>query len=160
MIESSPILDTDIKNKALQIISSEKYAEIADVVNKINSDYLYWSDVKYRARTLGISPVELWAIIKLIRERADIPVTGFDNLHFALTNRMQRQCHEFDMNFGGSWGTSKIFPSDRTTQELYLVSSIMEEAIASSQMEGAPQHARRRKICYVRKSVPRTKANG
>ena len=41
------------------------------------------------------------------------------------------------MNFGGSWGASKIFPNDRTTQELYLISSIMEEAIASSQMEGA-----------------------
>lgn len=158
MIESSPILDTDIKNKALQIISSEKYAEIADVVNKINSDYLYWSDVKYRARTLGISPVELWAIIKLIRERSDIPVTGFDNLHFALTNRMQRQCHEFDMNFGGSWGTSKIFPSDRTTQELYLVSSIMEEAIASSQMEGAATTREAAKDMLRKKISPKDKS--
>lgn len=38
------------------------------------------------------------------------------------------------MNFGGSWGASKIFPDDKSMQEFYLISSIMEEAIASSQM--------------------------
>ena len=43
------------------------------------------------------------------------------------------------MNFGGSWGASKIFPDDKgiAGAGLYLISSIMEEAIASSQIEGA-----------------------
>ena len=48
---------------------------------------------------------------------------------------MQRMCHEFDMNFGGSWGSNSIIPAEN--KEQYLISSLMEEAISSSQMEGA-----------------------
>ena len=54
---------------------------------------------------------------------------------FTLTNRMQYLCHNFDMHFGGSWGYSSIIPE--SSKERYLVSSLMEEAISSSQMEGA-----------------------
>ena len=43
--------------------------------------------------------------------------------------------HDFDMNLGGSLGTKSIIPA--TDKNYYLISSIMEEAIASSQMEGA-----------------------
>jgi Fic family protein len=39
------------------------------------------------------------------------------------------------MNLGGSLGTQSIIPN--TDKNYYLISSIMEEAIASSQMEGA-----------------------
>ena len=39
------------------------------------------------------------------------------------------------MNFGGNIGSKSIIPEKDRTQ--YLISSIMEEAIASSQMEGA-----------------------
>jgi len=39
------------------------------------------------------------------------------------------------MNLGGSLGTKSIIPA--TGKNYYLISSIMEEAIASSQMEGA-----------------------
>lgn len=43
--------------------------------------------------------------------------------------------HDFDMNLGGNLGTQSIIPF--ADKNYYLVSSIMEEAIASSQMEGA-----------------------
>ncbi len=106
-------------------------------VNKITDEYLYWSDVKYRNGDTGMSPTELWSEIKKIRMKTDIMVWDEHNIHFSLTNRMQRLCHEFDLNFGGSWGAMKLFPQDKINQELYLISSIMEEAISSSQMEGA-----------------------
>lgn len=62
------------------------------------------------------------------------------------------------MNFGGSWGASKIFPDDKTTQELYLISSIMEEAIASSQMEACSHNARSSKRDATQKISPRDKS--
>jgi Fic family protein len=71
---------------------------------------------------------------------------------------MQKICHEFDMNFGGSWGAAKIFPEDKTTQELYLISSIMEEAIASSQMEGAATTREAAKEMLRKKINPRDKS--
>lgn len=52
-----------------------------------------------------------------------------------LTNQMQRFCHEFDMHFGGSLGCESVIPAE--SKEQYLISSLMEEAISSSQMEGA-----------------------
>ena len=44
-------------------------------------------------------------------------------------------CTIFDMNIGGSLTGEHLIPSEN--KNAYLVSSIMEEAIASSQMEGA-----------------------
>ena len=62
------------------------------------------------------------------------------------------------MNFGGSWGASSIFPEDKTTQELYLISSIMEEAIASSQMEGAATKREAAKDMLRKKISPKDKS--
>ncbi|HVU98252.1 MAG TPA: Fic family protein [Puia sp.] len=50
-------------------------------------------------------------------------------------DEMQRQLHELDMNLGGSLHTGDLIPSEE--KQRYLVSSLMEEAIASSQLEGA-----------------------
>lgn len=131
MIETPPT----IQNKeSLNLPDSEK---VKAVIAKIDSEYMYWSDLKYRADNLGMTPYELWEVIKFHRKKTDLMVWPNENIHFSLTNEMQRACYRIDMEFGGSWGASKIFPDDKTTQELYLVSSIMEEAIASSQMEGA-----------------------
>ncbi len=48
---------------------------------------------------------------------------------------MQQLLHEFDMNLGGTLQGESIVPGEE--KERYLISSLMEEAIASSQIEGA-----------------------
>lgn len=131
---------------------------IASSIKKITDDYLYWADVKYRAQSLGLTKEDLWSAVKYSRMLTDIKIEGFENIHFSLSNSMQRKCHEFDMNFGGSWGASKIFPDDKSTQELYLVSSIMEEAIASSQMEGAATTRKVAKDMLRRKINPKDRS--
>lgn len=158
MIETPPHITQDLKNRRKEIASSSAYPMIAQAVTKINDEYLYWSDIKYRANQLGISSEELWAIVKNTRDKTDVVLPEFGDFHFSLTNRMQRQCYEFDMNFGGSWGASKIFPDDKTSQELYLISSIMEEAIASSQMEGAATTREVAKDMLRKKITPRDKS--
>ncbi|MDR1592310.1 MAG: Fic family protein [Prevotellaceae bacterium] len=54
---------------------------------------------------------------------------------FTMTDEMFELLHYFDMNIGGSLTGEHLIPSEN--KNAYLVSSIMEEAIASSQMEGA-----------------------
>ena len=137
MIEPTPIITSQEEQKCRQILSGNNNASIGDAVGKINDDYLYWSDVKYRAQAVGLTPKELWALVKYARTQTDITVAGFTNMHFGLTNRMWRQCHEFDVSLIGSWTAVEDFPDNKTTRELCLASSIMEEDIASSQMEGA-----------------------
>lgn len=131
--------------------------ELKKLISTINSRYLYWSDVKYHRMPSGMTDIELWSKVKLVRNQTDIKIWIQDHIHFSLTNTMQRLCHDFDMNFGGSWGASKIFPDDKTTQELYLISSIMEEAIASSQMEGAATTREAAKEMLRKKISPRDK---
>lgn len=156
MIENPPRIEPGLPNeKWTSLLENE---DIIKTIQKINEEYLYWSDVKYRAQPLGIAKEELWALVKYVRSGSDLKIKEFDRMHFSLSNSMQRKCHEFDMNFGGSWGASKIFPEDKTTQELYLVSSIMEEAIASSQMEGAVTTREVAKEMLRRKISPRDKS--
>ena len=65
-------------------------------------------------------------------------------------------CHEFDMNFGGSWGTESVIPRENKKQ--YLISSLMEEAISSSQMEGAATTRKVAKEMLRKQTRPRNKA--
>ena len=117
--------------------SPKSGSALAEKLIQLNDEYLYWTDVKYKAQSMGLSSKELWREVKESRLRRDVVVWPEFGLHFSLTDRMQRLCHEFDLNFGGSWGAMKLFPQDKLNQELYLISSVMEEAISSSQMEGA-----------------------
>ncbi len=150
MIELPPYIMT-------QTDASCHSEELKDLISSINSRYLYWSDVKYRMPS-GMTGIELWNKVKSVRRLTDVEIWHPNNIHFSLTNTMQRLCHEFDMNFGGSWGASKIFPDDKMTQELYLISSIMEEAIASSQMEGAATTREAAKEMLRKKVSPRDKS--
>lgn len=137
---------------------SKMTRELVDVLNHINDEYLYWSDVKYRTKDTGLSAEALWREVKYARFKHDVEVWPDYGLHFSLTNRMQRMCHEFDLNFGGSWGTMKLFPQDKLDQELYLISSIMEEAISSSQMEGASTTREAAKEMLRKKAAPRDRS--
>lgn len=131
--------------------------DLKNTISSINNSYLYWSDVKYRIPS-GMTAIELWSKVKSVRKLTDVTIWSPYNIHFSLTNTMQRLCHEFDMNFGGSWGASKIFPDDKSSQELYLISSIMEEAIASSQMEGSATTRQAAKEMLRKKISPRDKS--
>ena len=150
MIEQPPFITQNID----ATLANE---ELKNLISSINSRYLYWSDVKYRMPS-DMTGVELWRKVKSVRNLTDVKIWSQNNIHFSLTNSMQRLCHEFDMNFGGSWGASKIFPDDKTTQELYLISSIMEEAIASSQMEGAATTREAAKEMLRKKVSPKDKS--
>ena len=48
---------------------------------------------------------------------------------------LQEYLHEFDLNLGGSLQGDPIIPAQE--KDRYLINSLMEEAIASSQLEGA-----------------------
>ena len=153
MIEKPPH-NTSSDNRNISKVD----AILSEKLNAINDDYLYWSDVKYRTSGTELDSKELWCKIKESRLRRDIEVWPEYGFHFSLTNRMQRMCHEFDLNFGGSWGAMKLFPQDKLNQELYLISSIMEEAISSSQMEGASTTREAAKEMLRTKKAPRDKS--
>ena len=152
-IENPPKIDHQEIFDSLVISPNE---DVAALVDKINEGYEYWDAVKYKKCPKGYSPQMLWNYVKISRMKNKISVWPKYGITLAITNQMQRLCHEFDMNFGGSWGTGSIISED--SKERYLVSSLMEEAIFSSQMEGAATTRRVAKDMLRKKMSPKDKS--
>lgn len=132
MIESIPHVHKATEQQAIRLLIDPSNKEL---FAKIDDGYLYWDKIKYMAPT-GVGAEVLWQAVKIRRSMNVIQITfGKYTFHFTVTGKMQALLHEFDMNFGGNIGSKSIIPEKDRTQ--YLISSIMEEAIASSQMEGA-----------------------
>lgn len=131
-VEPAPKLDSQKQFEAVQMLTK---SQMQPLFQKINGDYLYWDKVKYIAPK-EIDKEILWQAVKIQRQlnAQDIQFGNY-YFHFTITKNMQALLHDFDMNLGGSLGTKSIIPN--TDKNYYLISSIMEEAIASSQMEGA-----------------------
>lgn len=129
MIEKPP----SIEPKPDVIISLFCNAEYKKYFDRVEKDYLYWDKVKYNAPN-GINPEDFWVAVKMQRLSNAISF-GKYVFSYKINDYMQQYLHEFDMNFGGTLSSDNII-TERTKQ-YYLLSSIMEEAIASSQMEGA-----------------------
>src|SRR5574344_401590 len=156
MIERPPRITNQQLAKALLDKNKESNKELQTLLDKINDGYEYWDTVKYKKLTSGITDIDLWTYVKASRLNLTIGVWQNPLLMLGLTNRMQRLCHEFDMNFGGSWGDSSVIPAESRQQ--YLVSSLMEEAIYSSQMEGAATTRKVAKEMLKKKMAPRDKS--
>ena len=131
-VEPIPTIDPQKQVEAIQMLTNQ---QMQPLFQKISSEYLYWDKVKYMAPK-GTDKQVLWQAVKIQRllNAQDIHFGNY-TFHFTVTKNMLALLHDFDMNLGGSLGTKSIIPA--TDKNYYLISSIMEEAIASSQMEGA-----------------------
>lgn len=153
MIEPTPKISKPLDKKFLSLYER---ADVQAIIQTANNEYWYWTDLKYKKKPEDISSEELWSLVKFSR----LMIRGFQweryGITLPITNRMQALCHNFDMNFGGSWGNNSIIPSD--DRERYLVSALMEEAISSSQMEGASTTRKIAKEMLRKKISPRTRS--
>ncbi len=108
------------------------------LIARANSDYLYWDDFKYKPIPEGFSPEESWARLKIDRapNRQHISFSGDVSFSYIVTPAMAENLHLIDRNAGGIVLTEDA-ESLRAERERYMIRSLAEEAIASSQIEGA-----------------------
>jgi Fic family protein len=122
-----------------KILNELFFAGYYHKVMEINdSAYPYWDKWKYRAKEWGYDPKKLWAAVNAIRALAkpiNFKGVGVFQMRMNTPSIVQQQLHELDLNMGGSLHTSDLIPSQEKPR--CLVSSLMEESIASSQLEGA-----------------------
>ena len=152
-MEPTPKISKTLAEKAIHWYSRP---DVRVAVEKINDDYLYWSDAKYRPLPDGVSAEELWAVVKFSRRVHQVFEWPKYHISVSVTNFMQRVCHDLDMNFGGSWGSGNLLPEEG--RERCLISSLMEEAISSSQMEGAATTRRVAKDMLRRNQSPKDRS--
>jgi Fic family protein len=116
----------------------DSIGKFSSVMETNNASYPYWEKWKYLAKEWNYDPKKLWNVVKMHRgSYNDIRFSGAVeiNMYLNTPSVLQQYLHELDMNLGGSLHTSDIIPAE--DKKFYLVSSLMEEAIASSQLEGA-----------------------
>lgn len=103
-------------------------------------EYLYWDKVKYKTLPKNISKEEFWLMVKTIRRaqsiKSPIKDKGGDYFTWIKLLELEEFFHEIDLNTGGSLFISKKDVDEKNKQKL-ISRGIMEEAIASSQLEGA-----------------------
>lgn len=154
MIEQPPKTFSDaLVQKALLLTTRP---DLQSLLNEADDNYWYWSDVKYKKMPSDITIQEFWFAMKFNRKAKQVFVWDQYGIKVSVTNKMQRLCHNFDMNFGGAWGSDSIIPND--DRERYLVSQLMEEAIASSQMEGASTTRKVAKEMLRKNASPRSRS--
>ena len=132
MIEKPPVLAKKKFEEVWKILINPDHDAL---FNKINNEYLYWDKIKYKIPT-DVDSSAFWHAVKSKRNLTAKTLTfGKTIFKFTVTEKMQELLHTLDLNLGGSLGTQGIIPEK--DKKFYLINSIMEEAIASSQIEGA-----------------------
>lgn len=123
-------------------LSGENRAEIFDFIRRsVEPEYLYWDRVCYKEPApKEFSKVVLWKIIKVFRESQSLKtiIRDKNNSFFSWLklDYFEEFFHELDMNTGGELFVEKGGINKANKQKL-IIRGIMEEAIASSQLEGA-----------------------
>ncbi|RZJ77286.1 MAG: Fic family protein, partial [Flavobacterium sp.] len=133
-------------------------SEVEELVYNINEKYPYWDKLKYYDTGKLKSPVLLWVVVKVSRILSAKKVSfGNQKFSYNLTDTIQKGLHEFDLHIGGNLGSKNIIPEDE--KKRYLISSIMEEAIASSQIEGAVTTRKKAKDMLRKNTKPRNRSD-
>ena len=105
------------------------------------SGYIHWDKLRHLDPPDGVVPEHWWWSIKWGREslRRTLPLTDPEGRHFtfALPDEVLRLLHYVDQRCRGAIAMSEVVTADDQARQHYLVNSLMEEAIRSSQLEGA-----------------------
>ena len=104
------------------------------------TDYLHWDKLKHLAAPAGLSSEEWWFVLKMNRraQRSQVPLADAkgQRFSFSLTPSIFEALHHIDQRCAGAIAMPEQVTNE-ATKERYYVSSIMEEAVTSSLLEGA-----------------------
>ncbi len=125
----------DLANRVNQ--KNEGSEEIRKLIRKYNEqEYVHWDDL--RRKKIPFDPITFWFVIRTIRSTnyREIRI-GDEKFPFYTPEIFQKLLHRIDKASPASfdWLFGE-FPSEANKKQ-YLANSLMEEAIASSQLEGA-----------------------
>lgn len=157
-LEKAPIFS--LKSNPINlfdIVDSQK--EVKLLIAKAQKEYYYWDKVKYMKLPKGVSNELFWYLLKSYRtqlgEIRKIKIGAF-KFNYNLPIYVEETLHNFDRTYGSKLSTNSTL--SETDKEQYLISSIMEEAIASSQIEGASTTRKAAKQMLIEERAPRDKS--
>lgn len=150
MLEQPPKVVYD--NNTISLLTQLK---LSGELKEVNDEYLYWDKIKYKKKS--ITPEQYWSVVKLSRSfNMQIIQFGSYDFSFNITDHILRLLHYFDLHIGGNLGSN--IGITETDKNKYLIGSIMEEAISSSQMEGASTTRKKAKEMIQKETAPKNKS--
>lgn len=125
---------------SLPVHDRERVARILRVPPLVEGRYEHWDKVRHLTPPEGLTSEEWWLGIKLARRQLLKPVPLLDKkgdpFFFGTPDPILRALHEIDQLASGRIAMSEEV-TNPSTRDRYVVSSLMEESITSSQLEGA-----------------------
>jgi Fic family protein len=137
-------------------------ARLGSVLTKAQDDYLYWDKFKQLAMPKGVKAEAAWAFVKLTRslnrKATAVPSNEGGIFTYSLTEDVMRGLHNID-KWAGGWdaGSAGHMPSDEQ-RERHILSSLIEESIASSQIEGASTTRKRAREMLLNAKRPQNRS--
>ncbi len=129
-----------------QMIASLAPGELMRVLSAEQADglglaYPHWDKLRHLTPPEGLSLEQWWLRIKIGRRSGmrQLPLASAQGAHCSYTvpDGVLRLLHYVDQRCRGEIAMSEVVTADSQAQQHYLVNSVMEEAIRSSQLEGA-----------------------
>ena len=103
--------------------------------------YMPWDQLRWRPAPEGLTPEEWWLITKVARKgmKRMLPLTDSQGRAFsyALPDEVLRGIESVDKHTSGRIGVPEPVTVNAPDRTRYVINSLIEEAITSSQLEGA-----------------------
>src|SRR5437016_3423015 len=103
--------------------------------------YMAWDQLRWRPPPDGLTPEEWWLISKVARNgmKRTLPLTDAQGraLSYALPDEVLRGIETVDKHASGRIGVPEPVTHNAPDRTRYVINSLIEEAITSSQLEGA-----------------------
>lgn len=124
--------------------------------------YFHWDDLRHRKSPDGLSSEQWWVALKIARSGLlkELPLkdaTGKPS-RFGLPDPAHEHLHHIDQKAAGGIMMPEGQIANAGTRDRYLVRSLMEEAITSSQLEGAATTRKVAKEMIRTKRPPRDRS--
>lgn len=120
--------------------SMDRLVEIHHILSGVEDRYLHWDELRYRTPPEGLTHEEWWAGLKLGRRAQFRPTPLVDGegrpFVYSLPDEALRMLQHIERFASGSIELPESIATS-SHRDRYIKSSLIEEAITSSQLEGA-----------------------
>lgn len=132
----------DFDHLFAEINGKQRLGEVVHLAERLHSEtaYHHWDELRHHPVPAGFSHEEWWFALKLKRKAAyrEIPLLDCRGRPFRyfIPDTLQQLLHEIDFGARAYIGMPDPIANPQT-RDRYIVSSLIQEAITSSQLEGA-----------------------
>ena len=137
MPQTPPQLSELLKNVLNNLERIQRVVEIGQVVE---GRYEHWDRLRFLPRPPGLPLNDWWLGLKLARAKISktIPLTDKEGKSFTVgtPDHILKLLHQIDQSASGQIEVGEVV-TNQSTRDMYIIRSLIEESITSSQLEGA-----------------------